>query len=44
MSFNKKKIILVKEILFNSSGQILIKKKFLLRNTSRFYRFNKKGL
>ena len=44
MSFNKKKIILTKEILFNALGQIVINKNFLSRYINKFYRFNRKGL
>lgn len=39
MSKNKKKVIATKEIIYNSLGQITIKKKFISKLTTNFYRF-----
>ena len=43
MSKNTNKPILGKEILFNSKGQIVTKKRFLIRLTTQFYRFVFRG-
>jgi hypothetical protein len=41
MGFNKKQFFLGKEILINFLGQIVIKKRFFLKNVYRYYRFLK---
>ena len=39
MHFNSQKIILTNEIVVNKVGQILIFKKFILKDVLHFYRF-----
>ena len=39
MSLKKRKIFLSKEILINSFGQMLIKKRFIFKLIYRYYRF-----
>jgi hypothetical protein len=41
MSYKKKLIFLNKEIIINSFGQIIIKKRFTLNQIYRYYRFIK---
>ena len=38
MSLKRKKIVVNKEILFNKTGQLLLKKRFLFQLINKFYR------
>jgi hypothetical protein len=39
MSKNVKKIVYTKEIIYNNLGQLIVKKKFVSKLTTNFYRF-----